>query len=196
MTNHEWQVLQLLREQASGAIASGDLLARLPFSSTSAYRALRELLKQGYAARELRQAQSTRPNIWHLWWWRTPEGSARLAVTPEPCTPERGRRYGAANRSPRPDDDGLLLESNSLRGAVTFRQVMTERGLSSIEQLRDLPVPERRRFEARWTQLMYDHCAAAGTPINFVRERFAHDGPGLRPSRQPVHDDDDDDDDF
>jgi hypothetical protein len=67
-----------------------------------------------------------------------------------------------------------LDDENETAAAITFRVAMQACGLTTLEQLRALPVGRRRQFEAIWTRAMYDRCAAAGRPIDLHRVPGTH----------------------
>lgn len=66
-----------------------------------------------------------------------------------------------------PDDknDELMAVGSTKRGPVTFQETMRSFGLTNLQQLKDLPLPERRAFEREWSANMYAACALAGEPI-------------------------------
>lgn len=184
LTRQEHQLLSLLPETADAPMLTGDLIARSRFSPSSCYRALHQLAWWGAIDKvtvRLPSDEFTRAR--HLVrhakaYWRTAAGTQLLeTATLLVRKPPKAKPNKPASRP----EHSLLDESNTSVAAITFRTAMAACGLTSMDALAALETAPRRHFEEVWTQVMYDRCAAAGTPIETANPPREH---GMMPPRK------------
>lgn len=179
ITNAQQAVLRTLGDGPEHAFSLHEVERLLPqVKRVSA--CLFRLYARGWLERERRvdditqRANPLATNNSRYYYWRAAPGREMLARIDSGSgvwvlTPEEE----AARTFRRPDDDeALLKEYNTTRGAITFRETMAAFGFTTIAEVRAMSLPTWRTFHELWTAKMKQRCAEAGEPIS---ERHPND---------------------
>lgn len=188
LTQQERLLLTLIPEAPAPPALTGDVVHASGFSASACYRSLHQLVAwRAVTAQTVRLPRiltSHNAPRHAKAYTRTARGTALLEQAPT-HTPRRGP---PAKSRPPARETSLLDLKNTGPAATTFRTAMTACGLDDMDALHALSPARRRQFEQVWTQVMYDRCAEAGTPIQTANSPREHATPSPSKKGDPLFD--------